>query len=209
MTYYKFLTDDGKAPFSGWQWPLPTKRWVDCPECHNDEMLCEVCDGDGGFYEWTPGEWTPVVDTLVECESGYHYTDAEHLLQFADATLYELEVAPEACSEWYGDKGACTQCRLVRQIEAWNGTLTRLFACECAERVVPLFELRYSDDKRPRAAIETARRFANGEATRDEMAAAEAAARDAARAAARDAAWAAGAAERAWQTARLREMLGI
>src|SRR3990167_5518641 len=75
----------------------------------------------------------------------------------------------------------------------------RLFACDCAERVLPLYELRYPDDKRPRLAIEIARKFASGQATREELAAAGAAAWDArvaAWAAAWDAraAWAAGAA---------------
>ena len=60
----------------------------------------------------------------------------------------------------------------------------RLFACGCAERVLPIFERERPGDARPRAAIETARRYANGEATREETAAAGDAAWDAARAAA-------------------------
>ncbi len=77
--------------------------------------------------------------------------------------------------------------------------LARLFACDCAERVLPLFESKYPNDKRPRQAIETARRFANGEATQEEMTAARAAAA-AARAAA-DAIWAARDAAAAWAAA--------
>ena len=67
----------------------------------------------------------------------------------------------------------------------------RLFACDCAEQVLPLFERDYPKDKRPRVAIETARRFANGKATQKELAAAGAAAWAAAGAAAGAAAWAA------------------
>jgi hypothetical protein len=67
----------------------------------------------------------------------------------------------------------------------------RLFACDCAERVLPIFEKQYPDDKRPRQAIDTARKFANGDATQEELAAAWAAAWAAARGAAGDAAWAA------------------
>ena len=52
-----------------------------------------------------------------------------------------------------------------------------LFRCDCAERVLPIFEDEYPGDSRPRAAIETARRFADGEATTMELAAARAAAR--------------------------------
>ena len=69
----------------------------------------------------------------------------------------------------------------------------RLFACDCAEQALPLYERDYPDDKRPRQAIAVARRFANGEATREELAAAW----DAAKAAAWAAAWAAGDAAKA------------
>jgi len=97
----------------------------------------------------------------------------------------------------------------------------RLLACDYAERVLPIFEKKYPTDDRPRNAILVARRFANGEATETERAAASAAwdagdaawaaawdARDAARAAAASAARAAaGDAEREWQTQRFREFL--
>jgi len=66
----------------------------------------------------------------------------------------------------------------------------RLFACDCAERVIPIWEVAYPDDPRPRAAIAVARRYANGQATDDELADAA----SAAWAAAGDA-WAAWAAE--------------
>jgi len=59
--------------------------------------------------------------------------------------------------------------------------------------VLPIYEKAYPDDNRPRKAIEIARRFANGEATKNELAAARAAAWAAAGAAAwaaaRAAAW--------------------
>ncbi len=105
--------------------------------------------------------------------------------------------------------------------------LARLFACDCAWRVLPLYESNYPDDKRVRNCIEVARRFAIGEATKEELSAAGAAAGAAAWAAAwavaRTAAWtawdaawtaawdaagdAAGAAEVAWQTEHFLEML--
>ena len=87
----------------------------------------------------------------------------------------------------------------------------RLFACDCAEQALPTYEKDYPDDKRPRKAVETARLFAEGKATQEELAAAGAAA--AADAAAWAAAWAAdwdaaraaaGDAAGAYQAARLR-----
>ena len=95
----------------------------------------------------------------------------------------------------------------------------RLFACNCAERALCLFEREYPDDTRPRNAIEVARRFADGAATsaeldsaRDSARDARAAARAAAWAAARDSAWAARAAawaaawDSAWDSARAAEL---
>ena len=45
----------------------------------------------------------------------------------------------------------------------------RLFACDCAERVLPIFEKECPEDNRPRKAIEVARLFADGEATHEEL----------------------------------------
>ena len=93
--------------------------------------------------------------------------------------------------------------------------LARLFACWCVRQVWHLLT-----DPRSRAVVETAERYAVGEATGEELAvardaagdAAWDAARDAAGDAARDAAWAAAwdaarAAARDAQATRLREML--
>ena len=74
--------------------------------------------------------------------------------------------------------------------------IERLLACDYAEHVLHLFEAKHPTDLRPRQAIEVARRFAVGDATQEELAAAGAAA------------WAAGDAgdaEREWQTARFVE----
>ena len=89
----------------------------------------------------------------------------------------------------------------------------RLFAADCAEMVLPIYEKHYPDDNRPRLAIQAARDYANGLITLEELSAARVAARaaawaaawDAARAAAwdaaRDAAWDAASAA-AWDAAR-------
>ena len=72
----------------------------------------------------------------------------------------------------------------------------RLLACRWAESVLSVYESVHPGDTRLRGVIETARRFANGEADETELDAARAAAWDAARAAA----WAA---EHKWQALRL------
>ena len=64
--------------------------------------------------------------------------------------------------------------------------IARLFACACAEHVLPIYEIKYPNDNRVRLCIKASRKFAYGEITELELS-------DAARAAwtAADAAWAA------------------
>ena len=63
--------------------------------------------------------------------------------------------------------------------------IAHTFACDCAERVLHIYEKHHSDDSRPRNAIAVKRRWLGKEATDEELAAAWAAARAAAGAAAR------------------------
>ena len=78
--------------------------------------------------------------------------------------------------------------------------LARLFACDCAEHVLPFYENKYPEDKRVCLCIEASRKFAYGQITAQELTAAWEAAREArfaavaladAAAAVRAAAWAA------------------
>ena len=78
----------------------------------------------------------------------------------------------------------------------------RLFACDCAERVLPIFEEKHPNDNRPRNAIEVARRYANGEATKEELDAAWAAASAGSAASAAERAAASAAWDAAWDAER-------
>jgi hypothetical protein len=109
----------------------------------------------------------PIVTIEGQIRPLIHRTDADHL----DARVCEPRVLVEP----------------VRVGLLWDDRRARLFACDCAERVLPLYEREHPGDDRPRSAIKCARRFATGEA----RAAARAAAWAAARAAAWAAAWAA------------------
>jgi hypothetical protein len=164
---HKFLKN-GKAPFADIEYSLPVKN------------------SDG---TWTPGKWMPEVKgELAICDNGYHLARPADLLQWLDDELYEAEYRGDRID---GDnKVVVRQARLLRRIEAWNPRTARLFACWCA-RNTPLLDGRTTwdllTDERSRRAIEVAERYANGEASGEELAAAGDAARDAAR----DAAWAA------------------
>jgi hypothetical protein len=185
--YYKVLLNNHSCVGSNMDWTpyLPVK---------ND-------DGT-----WTAGEWTPRITGKLElCARGYHLTDAEHLVDWIVGNqLFEVELKWKILSG--DDKIACRQVRLLCQIESWNDRSLRLFAVWCAREALKLVK---EPDPRSIAACDVAEKYANGEATKEELDAARAAAwyaaRDAARAAAwyaaRDAAWYA-TWDAAWDAAR-------
>lgn len=47
--------------------------------------------------------------------------------------------------------------------------IARLFACDCAEQVLPIYEAQHPGEWRPRMAVKAARRFALGEIEVEEM----------------------------------------
>jgi hypothetical protein len=163
---------------------------------------------------WTPGEWVTAEGPLVVCENGIHLCREGDLLDWVQTRLFEIEGDGVELIE-ADHKVVVRRARLVREIITWNERTARLFACDCAEVVLPLWEAWTPDDARPRETIGVARRFAHGEATVKELAAARTAARTAARDAGRvatgaaawttawDAAWAAAGAARAatWDAA--------
>ena len=165
------------------------------------EVYYKVLNADGSCFhggkgKWPlpsgkrPGKWMPKITKLVPCKSGYHILKREHVVRWLGPAIFEVEVRGDVV--WTDDKGVAQQARLVRKLETWNDKTARLFACDCADAVRHLMK-----DKRSTDAIDVARRFANGLATQEELAAA---AWDAAGAAARDAA-------RDAQTANLFEYL--
>ena len=100
------------------------------------------------------------------------------------------------------DSRVPTEDRVWLGIALLDDPRRRLFACDCAERALGRErDAGHELDPRSWAAVEVARRYARGEATDEELAAA----RDSAWAAARAAAWAA---ERSWQIERLITYLG-
>src|SRR5215218_1204368 len=135
--YYKVLEEDGSARLGVGKWPLPA-------------------DGQ-------PGEWLAVSGKLVPCENGLHLCRPSDLPQWLGPAIFEAEADPEGEIIEARDKVVVRRARLVRRIEAWNETSARLFAADCAERVLPIFERRCPQDDRPRQAIEAARAFARGE----------------------------------------------
>jgi hypothetical protein len=132
------------------------------------------------------GKTYMVKGPLVMCEHGLHWSRR---------IIYALQYAPGdtiCLVESWGDvqeqedKGVSTHRKVLAKVSGKK--LLRLFACDCAEEALTLWKV---TDKRSWDAIEVSRRYANGKATKEELAAAWDAARAAASDAASDAAWAA------------------
>jgi Immunity protein Imm5 len=148
----------------------------------------------GGTGQWhkpkgkRPGKWMDVITNPYCCRRGYHLVELSALPEWlvADCTIYVAEGRGDSHTDGSG-KTAFVQARLIRRLYISEQDL-RLFAADCAEHVLPIWQAEYPDDERPAKAIEAARQFARGEIDNAAHYAAGAAARDAARAAAGDAA---------------------
>ena len=130
----------------------------------------EPCHGGSG--RWIPGEWREENGT-EPCQPGMmHFCkDARQLIDWLNVEIWEAEYDDAKLVIDHGDKLAVQRARVIRKMEIWNDRTTRLFACNCAEAVLPIYEKHYPNDMRPRECVETARKFAHGKATREEMAA--------------------------------------
>ncbi len=186
-SYFKVLDKNGTGQYTDFRWPLP-----------NGAM----------------GEWVEVEGELVVCQNGLHLCRSTDLVYWLGPQIFIAESSGEILES--DNKTVHRRARLVRRLDTWNEHAARLFAADCAERVLHIFEQRRPNDTRPREAINAARAFARGEIDNAARAAARAAAGaaawaaagDAAGDAARAAAWAAAeAAERTWQTDRLFEYI--
>jgi len=141
MKIYKVLASDGVSPHHGGsgKWFVPKGK--------------------------RPGKWMPVIKDIQPCERGYHFVNLEQLPTWSGPTLYEVEVRGQVIHR--ADKSVAEQARLIRKVETWNEKTLRLFAADCAEHVLGIYERVYPKDDRPRKAIQTARDFANGLIDRD------------------------------------------
>ncbi len=189
----KFLSAGAIGPYSGFHWPVPNGK---------------------------PGKWVGAKGDLVACENGIHACTLAQAPAWLKEEAYIIELGGKVQNA--GDKLVARRGRLVHRLDSWTERTQRLFAADCAEHVLPIFEKRRPHDDRPRLAIQAARDYADGNIDAAARAAAGYAAGAAARAAADAAAWAAvsaaaraaadaaaRAAEGAWQSRRLAHYLRI
>ena len=174
--YWKVLGASGASCHGGsYQWSLPT--W----------------DGE----KWTPGEWTHCIDDIEACHKGWHVCTDTQLVEWLHETIWHVEIHPDAVITMLDDK--CVTTGPVRLVAGtpWDAVTARLFAVECAARVLPL-----ANDERCDEACEVAFRYALGDATTGELDSAQ----DSAQASAQASAWASA---QAAQTADLLRWLEV
>ena len=125
---FKWTREKGQSIYTDYVYPLPTKS--------------------------RPGKWTPSVADLKLCQSGYHVVNAINILLFISVELYLVEVKGRVIVDT--NKSTHESVRLTKKL-AWNKDVAVMFAADCAEHVLHLFESKYPNDSRPRLAIEAAR----------------------------------------------------
>jgi hypothetical protein len=138
---FKVLAEDGAAHHGGkGKWFLPTGS--------------------------KPAKWMPVIKDIKLCKRGYHICRHEtDLLAWLGPTIW--------CVEYRGDvkigddKLVAEQARLISRFDTWNDRTARLFAADCAERVLKHIP---ESHRAPFVnSIKVARDFANGKATVGEL----------------------------------------
>lgn len=104
---------------------------------------------------------------LKLCRVGLHASvSLRDALRYAPGpVLSRVELSGEIVES--DDKLCASKRKHVKVVDVTSQL--REFAIWCAERVLPIWEQRYPDDKRPRECLETARRYLEGKATLKEL----------------------------------------
>jgi hypothetical protein len=193
----------------------------------NPVALKFLSDGRGPHSgePWTIGEWVEAEGPLVPFHNGIHACTLGQAVRWVTPSAFVVELDGDIIDD--GHQLVARRGRLVKRVGGWDDRTARLFAADCAENVLHIFEDACPGDLRPRRAIETARSVAAGritpEGAEQARAEADAAAWDAPAPAPRLAAWSASRAagrtswvgfddaldrtERAWQAGRLARYL--
>jgi hypothetical protein len=167
-------------------------------QTHYKFLLEGMHSSSGKLGPWQLGEWRSLgrQHKLELCQAGFHCSDTplRALGYVKGAVVAEVEGRGDELKDQDGSKSCFRELRVVRAWK-WTPVDSILLAAFSAELALPAFEKAYPDDKRPRQAIEVARRAAellsSGDRSATSAAAAEAAAAEAAAAAAGSAAWSA------------------
>jgi hypothetical protein len=137
-------------------------------------MLTGPRSANGSREIWKVGEWRKCEGELKICQSGYHASkNVIDAMNYVNAeVIARVEVRGKHIDQ--DDKQCWEEMRVVK---AWPWTKkdSVSLAIYAAELVIGIFEKRYPDDKRPRLAIEAAKRWLNEPSEENRQAATRAA----------------------------------
>ena len=164
-----------------------TKRW---------KFLRKGLKSDSGNTKWKIGEWSKPIKNLEMCQSGYHCSkEIYQAFSYVQGEILAL-VECRGKHESQEDKETWETLKIVKAYK-WQKKDSVALSIYAAELCIDNFEKKYPEDKKPREAIEAAKKFLKYPTKANRSA--QSAARSAARSAAESAAWSAQSA--AWSAA--------
>ena len=168
------------------------------------KFLKEGLKSENGDTSWKLNEWQKYEGELDMCHAGFHCSKGKYqaFSYVQGEILAQVEVKGKSIKE--KDKEVWSEMRVVK-LWKWQKKDSVALAIYSAELIIDNFEKVYPDDKRPREAIEAAKRYLKDPSEKNRSAASAA---SAAASAAESAAWsvarsvASAAESAAWSVAR-------
>ena len=90
--------------------------------------------------------WRSVRGHLVPCQHGLHLVTRDQIVGWRGPVIGRPKLDGEVIAA--GDKVVARRARVVRRLDTWNERTARLFAADCAERVLPIYE-KHVPQRRP------------------------------------------------------------
>jgi len=126
-----------------------------------------------GNQKWKLGEWVKHDGKLEMCSSGLHSSPTVYqaLSYVPGSVLSQVEVKGKSLKD--KDKWCSSEMRIIRAWK-WQKKDSMALAIFAAESVLKNFEKKYPDDKRPREAIEAAKKVLASDTAKNREAASSA-----------------------------------
>jgi len=122
------------------------------------KFLREGLKSENGNTKWTLGEWKKFKGKLKMCKKGFHCSvepsDAFNYIKGEYLALVEVKGNSIVAK----DKEVWSEMRIVKKCR-WTKEDNLRFAVYCAEQVLDIYEEKHPTDKRPRRAIQAAKRY--------------------------------------------------
>ena len=178
------------------------------------KFLREGLKSENGKCKWEIGKWKKV-KSIKMCEKGFHCSQTKYqAFSYVQGELL-AEVEVRGKSQKQNDKEVWSEMRLIK-VWKWQKKDSVALAIFSAEQCLKNFEKVYPKDKRPRQAIQAAKKWLKNPTEENESAtesaawsawsAARSATESAARSAAKSAAWSARSAWSAAKSAAIRKI---